>query len=74
MIEVDTDPAPRGPDNGPDNGLNNGPDNGLFNGPTPDNGLLNGLTTSRHAAAPQVAQTAQAPAKTPTLGVDYPQL
>ena len=49
MMEVDTDPAPPG--------LNNGPDNGLFNGPTPDRGLFNGLATSRHAATSQVAQT-----------------
>ncbi len=105
MMEVDTDPAPRGPDNGPDKGPDNGPDNGLFNGLTPDNGLFNGFTpsnglfngpdngpenslfngpapnnglfnglaTSRHAAAPQVAQTAQAPAKTPISGADHPQ-
>ena len=124
-MEVDTDPAPRGPNDGPDNGLNNGPNNGLFdgpapndglfngpapndglfngpapnnglfngpdngpenglfngpapnnglfNGPAPNNGLFNGLATSRHAAAPQVAQAAQAPAETPPSGAQRPQ-
>ena len=82
-MEVDTDPAPPGLNNGPDNDFDNGPDNGQFNGPDnslfngldngSDHSLFNGLATSRHATAPQVAQTTQVPAKTPTIGAEHPQ-
>lgn len=68
MMDVDSDPASQGPDNGPATAQNNdnGLDNGLNNGP--DDGLSHGLATSRHAATPQVAQALQAPTKTPTTG------